>query len=191
MARSRVEVCLLSASRELITVNFTSKLHLTSTTVNNVSRFIFASHNSLSTCTNLCSPPGERTPRRRDTLNQFRSANTFDRRAIHGRAAAPARASANQSGREGITGRIQQSADDSPQSGRIHPHLYLYLPQRRPRKAAEEHDRQPRPRQTHLARARRKYRKVRVAVRIHQGGTGSRPANRRFCTVSLYSNKER
>src|SRR5260370_31266698 len=80
---------------------------------------------------------------------------------------------ADQSRREGIAGAIQQPGDDSPQSGRVHNELYLYFSERRPRKTAEQHDRQPWARETHLAAARGESRSVRIAVRHSQAFTAT------------------
>src|SRR5882762_6910808 len=90
----------------------------------------------------------------------------------NGSTAAGAGAGANQSGREGAAGAIQQPGDDSSQSGRVHHELYLYFSERCARKTAEQHDRQSRTRETHLAGAGRKLGTVRSAVWDDQGITG-------------------
>src|SRR5260370_31437986 len=79
---------------------------------------------------------------------------------------------ADLSRREGIAGAIQQPGDDSPQSGRVHNELYLYFSERRPRKTAEQHDRQPWARETHLEGPRGESRAVRSPLRAEQGVTG-------------------
>jgi len=62
-----------------------------------------------------------------------------------------------------VQGQVQIKADEKELQGQysnlvmIH-ELYLYFPQRRARKAAEQHDPQPWTRETHLARAGRKSR---------------------------------
>src|SRR5579864_8501106 len=91
-------------------------------------------------------------------LEDARNAAIKRKGSHDGPTAAGARAGTDQGGREGTAGRVQQSGDDSPQSRGIHAEFYLYFSQRRAGQAAEEHDRQPRPRQAHLSRARREYR---------------------------------
>lgn len=91
-----------------------------------------------------------------------------------GRAAASAGTSADQSGREGIAGAVQQPGDAAPQPGRVHAELHLHLPEREPGKAVEQRDRESRAREAHLAGAGRKYLAIRSAVWPDQGTGGWR-----------------
>src|SRR5580704_1396308 len=108
--------------------------------------------------------------------------------STHGRAArtSTAGAGADQSGRKRTSGRVQQSGDGSPQPGRIHAQLHLYLSQRRARQVTEEHDRQPRPRQTHLARTWRKYRALRSPVRSDQRNSRCAGSDRRLRSITNF-----
>src|ERR1700674_1244560 len=107
----------------------------------------------------------------------------------NGSTAASTGPGADQSGRKGVAGAIQQPGDDSPQSGRVHHELYLYFSERRTRKTAEQYDRQPGARETHLAGNGRESRAVRSTVRHDQGITRREHtgAERRFRAVDASS----
>ena len=76
-----------------------------------------------------------------------------------------------------LVGALQQSGDDSSQSGRVHAAFHLHFSQRHPREAGVEHDRQPGTRQAAVARAGREYRAVRGAVRADSRSAGARAAD--------------
>src|SRR5580698_3661107 len=91
-----------------------------------------------------------------------------------GRAAAGSRTGADQSGRKGTAGTVQQFGDAASQSRGVHAQFYLHFSEWRARQAAGQHDRQPRPRQADLARAGRKYLALRSAVWADQGSSRRR-----------------
>src|SRR5580704_2072409 len=86
-----------------------------------------------------------------------------------GRAAASARASADQSGRKGIAGAVQQFGDVAPQFGGVHSEFHLHLPEWGAGKAAYQRHREPRAREEDLAGIGGEYLAPRSAVRADQG----------------------
>ena len=102
-----------------------------------------------------------------------------------GRAATCARSSANQSGRKGVAGAVQQFGDGAPQSRGIHAQFCLHFPEWRAGEAANQCDRQSGARKAHLAGAGREYLPLRDAVRANQGSARRQraAAERRICAV--------
>src|SRR6267378_2145801 len=90
-----------------------------------------------------------------------------------------------------VQGQVQIKADEKELQGQysnlvmIHHELYLHFPKRRARKTAEQHDPQPRSRETHLARDGRESCALRSAVWNYQGVTRGKHARaqRRFCAI--------
>src|SRR6267142_6132422 len=162
----------------LTMLNTSPKLYLISLLVNGTQGMFFLSYNKDCICPQHPPMAKRRGLRRCDTLRDgYR--NEQRRGSDDGRTAASAGASADQSGRERTTGRVQQPGNDSPQPRGVYAQLYLYFPERPARQAAEEHDRQPGSCQANFSRAGREHRALRGAIRHHQGNAGRRPDTKR------------